>query len=170
MCNNEVIALPIAVVLKTLGTLTSLETLLLDLSTRLNKRNLLKFRSDMFCLITLFFFYSEMSTQLEHCRICKRNVEDDSHYTIITQKGAAGINQSSQMRRDTVVVTAGQKVHELCRKNYTHRRNIDNDTQRRQDERPAKISTAKCELRSSTSQFRFNECCLFCGCPVDLSA
>ena len=56
MCNNEVIALPIAVVLKTLGTLTSLETLLLDLSTRLNKRNLLKFRSDMFCLITLFFF------------------------------------------------------------------------------------------------------------------
>ena len=111
-----------------------------------------------------------MSTQLEHCRICKRNVEDDSHYTIITQKGAAGINQSSQMRRDTVVVTAGQKVHELCRKNYTHRRNIDNDTQRRKDEWLAKISTAKCELRSSTSQFRFNECCLFCGCPVDLSA
>ena len=56
------------------------------------------------------------------CPICK--LEDGSHLVEIRQKGADGINEASVKRSDSIVVTAGMKVHPECRRLYTNSRQI----------------------------------------------
>jgi len=64
------------------------------------------------------------------CPICHEGTADDppSSVSVIRQKGADTINESSQKRgRDDVVARAGQTVHKKCHLQY----NKDEDTQKK---------------------------------------
>ena len=50
------------------------------------------------------------------CPICRRILEDEADVVQIHQKGADGINEASNQRRNIVVLTAVSKVHSKCRK------------------------------------------------------
>ena len=60
------------------------------------------------------------------CPICKKVFADTDDIVKIGQKGADGINAASVQRGDSIVVTAGCKVHSGCRKWYINKRDIEN--------------------------------------------
>ncbi len=51
------------------------------------------------------------------CVICKQPIGDTPE-VILSEKGRAGINKASKERNDSLHCTAGQHVHQACRKIY----------------------------------------------------
>ena len=51
------------------------------------------------------------------CVICNQPIGDTPE-VILGGKGSAGINKASKERNDSLHCTAGQHVHQACRKNY----------------------------------------------------
>ena len=76
--------------------------------------------------------------------------------------GADGINSASVQRGDTIVVTAGSKVHLNCRKRYTNP--IEIKTQQSKTKRPS--IPLKRSSRASVAPFNSKTDCLFCGITI----
>ena len=98
----------------------------------------------------------------EICPFCKEKLKDGADVCQIRQKGADGINSASVQRGDTIVVTAGSKVHLNCRKRYTNP--IEIKTQQSKTKRhsiPLERSS-----RASAAPFNSKTDCLFCGITI----
>ena len=95
---------------------------------------------------------------METCVICKKT-SIDRDTVILREKGANGINAAGEKRGLTLQVTAGQTVHQQCRRDYCKTQNI----KRCSD---SLIDQEHKLLRSSGSNFNFKEDCLFCGQPA----
>ena len=98
------------------------------------------------------------------CPICTLELEDGGDAVKIRQKGADGINEASVRRGDTIVVTAGCKVHSNCRKMYTNSIEIDLHLKRKQSGESS--TTNKRSTRVSEGPFNSKRDCLFCGTNV----
>ena len=83
-------------------------------------------------------------------------------YVKFVKKGADGINSASVQRGDTIVVTAGSKVHLNCRKRYTNP--IEIKTQQSKTKRPSIPLKRSC--RASVAPFNSKTDCLFCGITI----
>lgn len=98
------------------------------------------------------------------CPICKEAFADTDDIVKIGQKGADGINAASAKREDSIVVTAGCKVHPGCRKWYINKRDIEN--QKKKD--ASSSNSVKRSKRVLGGPFHSKTDCLFCGTRVVL--
>ncbi|KAK3101781.1 hypothetical protein FSP39_006288 [Pinctada imbricata] len=91
---------------------------------------------------------------MDCCPICQENIACKPSVKIL-QKGADGINNASLIRGDEIRVSAGDAVHQQCRKDYTNAKELKN------------IEVRFDELTQSkglrfTDTFCWKEQCLFC--------
>lgn len=102
---------------------------------------------------------SASSVTQETCLICREGLGDLSDVVEVRQKRVDGINSVSVQRGDEVVVSAGEKLHLVCRKRYTKPKDI--KYQQGNKSEPAIRST-----RVSSGSFNSQRDCLFCGTTV----
>ncbi|KAK6172759.1 hypothetical protein SNE40_016355 [Patella caerulea] len=84
---------------------------------------------------------------------------------VLREKGSDGINNASELRKDSIHTSAGQTVHQICRQEYCNKNIIIRDLKRKNEDAP----TTGLNLRSRESPFRFSEHCIFCGRPATCS-
>jgi hypothetical protein len=100
----------------------------------------------------------------ENCRkddkhvfvICKKAISDGDAVVELGEKGSQCVNKASKGRQDTIVTSAGQKIHQNCRKSYTNPKYI------ALANRDVKYESNVPSLRSKV-EFDFKKHCLFCG-------
>ena len=97
----------------------------------------------------------------ETCKIFHEELKDASAVVEVRQKGADGINSASVQRGDDIVISAGEKIHIKCRKQYIHPKNI-------QFQQKTKVELPKRSAREATSPFNSQTDCLFCGATVSV--
>lgn len=103
-----------------------------------------------------------MTTSQKLCifPVCKAAANEDT--VVITQKGADRINSASVERGDSIVVTAGTKVHPTCRLNYTNKKDIERYKHGHSSSAPA----VKRSARVLAGPYDDRTDCLFCGNKV----
>ena len=89
------------------------------------------------------------------CILCKEHMLDSEETVTLKEKGVKGIQKAAENRDEIMSVKPGQKVHTLCRKNYTNQLLISLKRKQTCD------TNEKVNLRSETS-FSFKDDCLFC--------
>ena len=93
---------------------------------------------------------------METCVLCNEDIENGKAKVTIKEKGSQGINKASKSRQDTIVTSAGQKLHQNCRKSYTNPKYI------ALANRDVTNESNVPSLRSKV-EFDFKKHCLFCG-------
>ncbi|CAC5425515.1 unnamed protein product [Mytilus coruscus] len=97
----------------------------------------------------------------EKCVICQNSISHEDTVVVLGEKGSQSVNKASKSRHDNVVTSAGQKLHQNCRKSYTN---------------PKYIALANKEIKHETTnlpklrskvEFDFKKHCLFCGQLAD---
>ena len=106
-------------------------------------------------------FIMDRNVNPDNCPLCKEKMEIKAHIGIV-QKGANGINKASEQRGDDIVVEAGDRVHEKCRKVYTNPKEIE----RFLNKKKAPFKDKKRTTRDHTGTFDSKTDCLFCGIKV----
>ena len=86
-----------------------------------------------------------------------------STVSVIRQKGADIINESSRKRRHDVVARAGQTVHKKCRLQYNKDEDIQTSLKAVSESPPA---VRKRSVRVCTGPHNCRTDCLFCGCTI----
>ena len=107
-----------------------------------------------------------MEVSKDHERVvCKQPIRDTPE-VILREKGSAGINKASKERNDSLHCTAGQHVHQACRKNYCAPNQIAKILKQTvQQDVP---TTSQQILGSAKSQFNYSCDCFYCGEPAKL--
>ena len=59
------------------------------------------------------------------CPICQNSIKPGE--TILSEKGADAVNNTSKERGSSITVTTGNEVHTACRRNFCDRRRIDRE-------------------------------------------
>ncbi|CAG2213079.1 unnamed protein product [Mytilus edulis] len=97
----------------------------------------------------------------EKCVICQNSISHEDTVVVLGEKGSQSVNKASKSRQDNVFTSAGQKLHQNCRKSYTN---------------PKYIALANKDIKHETSnvptlrskvEFDFKRHCLFCGQLAD---
>ena len=96
---------------------------------------------------------------LEACVFCGQSLSNGFPTVKLRQKGSDSINKVSKVRESKVLTKVDQIVHIHCRKSFIDPKRIFSDQKKEKVQQLASHRT----LRSDTSQFKFNEHCLFCG-------
>ncbi|CAC5372506.1 unnamed protein product [Mytilus coruscus] len=108
-----------------------------------------------------WFDAKETCLKEEKCVICQNSISHEDTVVVLGEKGSQSVNKASKSRQDNVVTSAGQKLHQNCRKSYTN---------------PKYIALANKEIKHETTnvpklrskvEFDFKKHCLFCGQLAD---
>ncbi|CAC5400106.1 unnamed protein product [Mytilus coruscus] len=78
----------------------------------------------------------------------------------LREEGSQGINKASREREDQILASAGQFVHQECRKLYTKLTEI---TKSKRQQNTLKESVTNIQNLRSKSHFSYKDHCLFCG-------
>ena len=54
------------------------------------------------------------------CAICQKSLDNVNDVVTLREKESEGINRGSRKRNDLIQTDAGQKVHQICRREYCH--------------------------------------------------
>ena len=105
-----------------------------------------------------------MEDQGSECVICKKPIGESPKATL-GEKESATINQTSKVRNESIHCTAGQQVHQECRRKYCSPNQIAKAL--RNVETDENVATgSQTTLRSAESQFEYSTQCFYCGEPV----
>ena len=52
--------------------------------------------------------------------ICQNSISHEDTVVVLGEKGSQSVNKASKSRQDNVFTSAGQKLHQNCRKSYTN--------------------------------------------------
>ncbi|CAC5403501.1 unnamed protein product [Mytilus coruscus] len=96
---------------------------------------------------------------MEKCIICLKD-DNISSLVKLREKGSQGINKASRERKDQILASAGQFVHQECRKLYTNPTEI---TKSKRQQNILKESVTNIPNLRSKSHFSYKDNCLFCG-------
>ena len=97
---------------------------------------------------------------------CGKSLEDGEKTAVLREKGSTSINMTSTIRNDTIVMKAGQKLHQDCRRDYIKEHTIKKDLRTE----PTNLIPEPCrDLRSSSKAFQFSKMCLFYGKEASFS-
>ena len=109
-----------------------------------------------------------MDSEEDVCCICGKVSDSEDKQVKLTSRGADGVNRASEGRGKPLVVSAGQHLHEQCRKRYCSRKEIDQDVgnaKRKSEEPQIAIQTPS---RRSQYYFDYRDHCFLCGQRVNL--
>jgi hypothetical protein len=101
---------------------------------------------------------------MELCVFCNTSLGDGEDIVQLREKGCMSVNKTSVARNDSIVTSPGQRVHKICRRDYTNPR-----TRKKEIVSETKDVKSSHELRSATETFHFDKNCLFCGKPAKFS-
>ncbi|VDI73947.1 Hypothetical predicted protein [Mytilus galloprovincialis] len=97
----------------------------------------------------------------EKCVICQNSISHEDTVVVLGEKGSQSVNKASKSRQDNVVTSAGQKLHQNCRKSYTNPKYI------ALANKDIKHETTNVPTLRSKVEFDFKKHCLFCGQLAD---
>ena len=95
------------------------------------------------------------------CVICKKPIGASPKVTL-GEKGSASINKASKERNESLHCTAGQQVHQECRRKYCAPNQIAKAL-RQTVQQGVATNTGQQVLRSAERQFNFSTDCFYCG-------
>ncbi|VDI49935.1 Hypothetical predicted protein [Mytilus galloprovincialis] len=104
---------------------------------------------------------NETCLKEEKCVICQNSISHEDTVVVLGEKGSQSVNKASKSRQDNVVTSAGQKLHQNCRKSYTN---------------PKYIALANKDIKHETIMYQhcgrklnltLRRHCLFCGQLAD---
>lgn len=95
------------------------------------------------------------------CPICNKIITEGEPSSTLTQRGCDSIKRASEARGvDIIVVAAGQRVHQACRRVFCNENYIKLSKRKRPDDSPVQ---RQINLRSKEEAFLYSEHCIFCG-------
>ncbi|CAG2215125.1 unnamed protein product [Mytilus edulis] len=104
---------------------------------------------------------SETCLKEEKCVICQNSISHEDTVVVLGEKGSQSVNKASKSRQDNVVTSAGQKLHQNCRKSYT------NPKYNALANKDINHETTNVPTLRSKVEFDFKKHCLFCGQLAD---
>ena len=97
------------------------------------------------------------------CKICSKSDGEQNERVSIKNKGATGLNEASKKRGDGREFKAGDRLHKVCRRDYTNANNIAST-----NSPTINALTPKKTRASQGSSFNFRTNCFLCGnCLTD---
>ena len=54
------------------------------------------------------------------CAICQKSLDNVNDVVTLREKESEGINRASRKRNDLIQTVPGQKVNQICRREYCH--------------------------------------------------
>ncbi|CAG2255761.1 unnamed protein product [Mytilus edulis] len=89
----------------------------------------------------------------EKCVICQNSISHEDTVVVLGEKGSKSVNKASKSRQDNVVTSAGQKLHQNCRKSYTNPKYIALANKiRKSDVYPVRTSEFQCKIEDICRQ------------------
>ena len=105
---------------------------------------------------------------MEDCVFHNLPLSNGEATAVLGEKGCDGINRAAEARRESKDVQKGQRVHQMCRKDYCNPTRIASYIKHLSTTETCDATTPL--LRSKDHKFSFQENCLFCGQSVKFDA
>ena len=80
------------------------------------------------------------------CVICRKSIGDKSKASVLRLKGSEGLNEAAKQCNEQIEASAGDCVHEECRKNYTNPKIIKRDLREGDSDDLCTTSRGRCSL------------------------